>query len=89
MIKSFTIRVTGKVQGVGFRFYTHKKANEIGVNGFVKNMHDGSVYIEVEGDVAKVDEFILWVHHGPEWARINKVSLQEKPVGGFERFVIN
>ena len=88
MIKSCQINVIGKVQGVGFRFYTHKKANELGVNGFVRNMRDGSVYIEVEGLEEKIDEFIIWLDKGPEWARVTRVSLQEKPVEGFEGFVI-
>jgi acylphosphatase len=88
MTKSCTIRITGKVQGVGFRFYTHKKANELGVKGFVKNMRDGSVYCEVEGSEEKVDEFMLWIHHGPEWARVEKVLPQEKPHEGFDFFVI-
>jgi len=87
-MKGFSIKVQGKVQGVGFRFYTNKKANELGVNGYVKNMHDGSVYIEVEGEEEKVDEFVLWVHHGPEWARVIAVKIQEKPLEGFEAFVI-
>ena len=89
MNNSYSIKVAGKVQGVGFRFYTNKKAKELGVNGFVKNMRDGSVYIEVEGEEEKIDEFILWVHSGPEWARVDKVTLQEKPHEGLEGFVIN
>ncbi|MEN8226129.1 MAG: acylphosphatase [Bacteroidota bacterium] len=88
MKKSYSIRVSGKVQGVGFRFYTHKKANELEMKGFVKNMRDGSVYIEVEGNTGRMDEFISWVQHGPEWARVDKLSKQEKPFEDFDDFVI-
>ena len=88
MIKGCIIKVSGKVQGVGFRFYTHKKANAIGVMGFVKNLRDGSVYIEVEGEEEVVDEFLLWVHQGPEWARVDEVTVQPKPLDNFTNFVI-
>lgn len=85
---SFTVRVKGKVQGVGFRFYTQKTAKELGVSGFVKNMRDGSVYIEAEADSDIMEAFINWVNKGPEWARVDNVSLQEKPQEGFVGFTI-
>lgn len=88
MQKAFSIRVTGKVQGVGFRYYTNKKANELGVHGYVKNMRDGSVFIEVEGEEKKVDAFIIWVQKGPEWARVDEVKLQDKPEEGINGFVV-
>ncbi len=47
--KAIILRVTGRVQGVGFRYYAQKKALELGVNGYVRNRPDGSVYIEAEG----------------------------------------
>ncbi len=78
----------GKVQGVGFRFYTQKTARELGVNGFVKNERDGSVYIEAESDPTMMEVFINWVKKGPEWARVDDVSLQEIPAQGFEDFDI-
>lgn len=86
--KAYNIKVSGKVQGVGFRFYTQKKARELDVSGFVKNMRDGSVYIEAEADQVHMDTFLSWIHHGPEWARVDEVNLQEKPVEGFESFLI-
>lgn len=88
MKSSFSITAIGRVQGVGFRFYTQKKARELGINGFVKNMRDGSVYIEAEGDSEKVNEFVLWVQKGPEWARVDDVKLQEKPLENFDGFSI-
>ena len=69
----------GKVQGVGFRFYTQKKARELGIQGFVKNILDGSVYVEAEGTEEKVDEFILWINSGPPWARVDDVRIQTIP----------
>lgn len=74
------IQVIGKVQNVGFRFYTKKKAIELGLNGFVKNVMDGSVYIEAMGEEAAIDEFIIWCHSDPQWARVEDVKVQEIPL---------
>ena len=49
------IKVFGKVQGVGFRYYTQRKAVELGITGFVQNRPDGSVYIEAEGEEEDLD----------------------------------
>jgi len=88
MKKSLSIHVYGKVQGVGFRFYTNKKANELGVNGFVKNMRDGSVRIEAEAEDVVMEEFLSWVKHGPEWARVSKVNVQDVPAQDHIGFTI-
>lgn len=88
-IKSFEIKVFGRVQGVGFRFYSNKKAKELGLNGMVQNKADGSVYIEVEGQEEAIEQFIIWCENGPQWARVSKVQIQEIPGMGFESFKIN
>lgn len=85
---SYSIKIVGKVQGVGFRYYAHKKANELGVRGFVRNMRDGSVYVEAEADPGIMDEFIGWLQQGPPWARVEEVVLQPMPENSFERFEI-
>lgn len=82
------IYVVGKVQNVGFRYYTKKKAFELNINGFVKNELDGSVYIEAVGEEAKLDEFILWCHSGPQWARVSNVRIQNIPLFETVSFVI-
>lgn len=87
-MKGNSLKVYGKVQGVGFRYYTQKKARELGLHGFVKNMRDGSVYAEAEGTEEKMDEFVLWIHKGPVWARVDNVVIQDKPLEGFDGFDI-
>ena len=83
---AITLTVFGKVQGVGFRYYTRKKAKELSISGFVKNMPDGSVYIEAEGTEASLYQFVSWCGDGPSWARVVKVDRQDVPVCGFEEF---
>jgi acylphosphatase len=86
--KAYTIKVLGKVQGVGFRFYTQKKAIELGIDGFVRNMRDGSVYIEAQASQEQLENFIQWVRQGPDWARVDDIILQQKPVEDFKDFQI-
>jgi acylphosphatase len=85
-MKAATLIVFGKVQGVGFRYYTHKKAKELHISGFVKNMPDGSVYIEAEGSAVLLEQFISWCGNGPSWARVIKVDRQDVPVCRFDGF---
>lgn len=88
MIKSVSIKVHGKVQGVGFRFYTQKTAVEMEVMGFVKNERDGSVYIEAEASDETMEVFLHWVSKGPEWARVDEIHVQDIPSQDFEDFSI-
>jgi acylphosphatase len=87
-MRSLSIKVYGKVQGVGFRFYTQKTALEMGVNGYVKNMRDGSVFIEAEAEREVMETFVEWVKMGPEWARVDEINVQEMPVQKFDNFTI-
>lgn len=87
-IKAYSIRVMGRVQGVGFRYYTEKKAKEIGLTGYVQNQPDGSVLIEAEGQEHQLFEFINWCHKGPQWARVQNVIQSEMPPVGYDRFRI-
>ncbi|MEE4256679.1 MAG: acylphosphatase [Bacteroidales bacterium] len=88
MLKTHSIKVYGKVQGVGFRFYTQKTAVEMGVKGYVKNERDGSVYIEAEAPADIIESFLHWVSEGPEWARVDEMNVQDIPTQGFADFSI-
>ncbi len=79
MKKSLKIQIYGRVQGVGFRYYTRKKAKELGVFGVVKNRPDGSVLIKVVGDEQRINEFLDWCKIGPDLARVDKVLIAEIP----------
>jgi acylphosphatase len=86
--KAVIIKVYGKVQGVGFRFYTQKEAQDLGLTGYVQNKPDGSVYIEAEGESDKLERFALWCEEGPSWARVSKVEKQCVPVLGRDEGVL-
>ena len=77
------ISVDGAVQGVGFRYWCLRTAREIGVNGYVANLPDGSVEIEAEGERGLIEEFLKAVKVGPTYAHISdmKIEWYEKPRG--------
>jgi acylphosphatase len=86
--KRVSITVTGRVQGVGFRYSAKHKAVELGLAGFAQNLFDGSVSIEVEGMTESVDRFIEWCRLGPPRARIRSVDIESLPTAGFTNFII-
>jgi acylphosphatase len=87
MKKGRIIRVYGKVQNVGFRFYTVKSAQENRIAGFVRNEPDGSVYIEAEGEENDLEIFTIWCQTGPDWARVDRLDVMDSPVAGFQKFI--
>jgi acylphosphatase len=66
-----TIRVTGRVQGVAFRWHTREQACRLGVVGHVRNLPDGSVVIVAEGTRAALDALSDWASRGPDIARVD------------------
>lgn len=86
--KSVSIQVYGKVQGVGFRYHTHKAAQRFGVKGFVQNKAGNAVYMEAEGESLAIDMFCEWCRNGPDWARVTDISIQNQPIVGYIGFII-
>jgi acylphosphatase len=80
------LAISGRVQGVGFRFYMERKARELGLNGWVRNRRDGSVESVVQGSAQAVEAMIAWARQGPPSAVVAevKVSEGEGQFGAFE-----
>ncbi|MCL4641277.1 MULTISPECIES: acylphosphatase [Olivibacter] len=87
-MKHLNITVFGKVQGVFFRAATKAVANQLKVTGFVKNLPDGSVYIEAEGDAFGLENFLEWCHEGPEHAVVEKVEINSGELKNYNNFEI-
>jgi len=88
-MKHFNIRVSGRVQGVGFRYSALRAAHSFGVKGFARNEPDGSVYIEAEGSEEGLGLFMDWCRKGPGHGRVDKVSQAESNLQGYQEFRIN
>lgn len=71
------LTITGRVQGVGFRFHMERKAREFGVTGWVRNRLDGSVEAMIQGGSGAVDAMITWSQRGPRSAVVAEVRIDE------------
>jgi acylphosphatase len=83
------VRVTGVVQGVGFRWSTRAEAERLGVAGVVRNLPDGTVEAEVEGVPDAVARMLEWLAHGPPLATVTGCEVAELPPAGEAGFRID
>ncbi|MGB9839539.1 acylphosphatase [Thermovenabulum sp.] len=74
MKKTVYARIYGIVQGVGLRYSVLMKAKELGLKGYVKNMPDFSVELEVEGEEEKIDILLNFIKNGIRWARVERID---------------
>ncbi len=74
--------VSGRVQGVGFRWFCRGEAIAAGVSGFIRNLPDGRVEAAFEGEPDAVERMIAWCEEGPDGATVTSVEVEEeRPVG--------
>jgi acylphosphatase len=84
----FKINVAGHVQGVGFRWSAVREAQSRNIKGFVKNLPDGSVYIEAEGSVIQLNSFIEWCKKGPSFGFVESVIVDTAPLVNYTDFQV-
>ena len=83
-MKTVRIIVTGRVQGVGFRYFTVRCANDLGLCGWVRNLPDGSVETAIQGQGEKVEEMIGLLRQGPGAANVSGLETEEIESGSEE-----
>lgn len=76
------IRIHGKVQGVGYRFYATRVARRLGLKGWIQNLRDGSVEALVEGEPTAIDEWIDDVREGPRYAEVTQIDQEVREYSG-------
>jgi acylphosphatase len=74
--------VTGRVQGVGYRWTAATEAERLGVRGSIRNLDDGEVEATLVGDPEAVGELIEWMRVGPAGARVDDVEIEDLPDDG-------
>jgi acylphosphatase len=87
-VKAVHLKIHGVVQGVFFRQTTMKKANELGIKGWVRNCDDGTVEAEAEGNEEMLMRFVEWCHDGPQRAEVDKVDVTPIALKNFPSFEI-
>jgi len=82
------LQITGRVQGVGFRYAMRHEAQRLGVSGWVRNRRDGSVEALAQGTPESVDALIAWARRGPPGSRVADLQVEsgiaEDALAGFE-----
>lgn len=82
-------RAVGRVQGVGFRFFVQSNAKSLGLTGWVKNMSDGSVTMELQGAPDVVERLIAKIKRGNDWIKVTSFEQSDLPVvKGENKFAI-
>jgi acylphosphatase len=83
------ITIEGRVHGVGYRANVRRKAYQLELKGWARNLRDGKVEILVEGEEEMIDRLIQWCHRGPTGAYVSKVTIEKTEARGeFQRFTI-
>jgi acylphosphatase len=89
MMVQYEITVSGRVQGVGYRYFSVQKANELGITGWVKNSVDGSVIIVAQGIEEEIITFIDYLYIGPTRSRVDHISkVKFNSLGNFDNFSV-
>ncbi|MBQ9235889.1 MAG: acylphosphatase [Alphaproteobacteria bacterium] len=83
-MRDVVVRVSGRVQGVGYRRFAVAKAKEIGgLSGWVHNDYDGSVLLRLQGEESAVDEMLQACQKGPLWGRVDKLEFVVGRISSF------
>jgi len=84
-----TFVISGRVQGVGFRYFAERVANQLGIHGYVKNLDTGSVEVYAIGDENALEQFKRHLAEGPRSARVSGIDESEETVSEeYSRFEI-
>ena len=72
------VKIFGRVQGVGFRFFIYRNAKNLGLKGWVRNLADGTVEAVFEGEDEKIKEILELCKKGPPLARVKRVEVRDE-----------
>ncbi|PIY59804.1 acylphosphatase [Candidatus Woesearchaeota archaeon CG_4_10_14_0_8_um_filter_47_5] len=83
-MKELHLIISGRVQGVFYRHHARKKAAELGVTGFVRNLPDGTVEVVAQGGKMQLTELMMWCRSGPDWAQVDDMKVEWRDVAARE-----
>jgi acylphosphatase len=78
-MEQYEIKISGRVQGVGFRYFVQRRAAEFDISGWVKNERDGTVLVMAQGDVKDLMSFIEHLRVGPSASRVTSLVKSQMP----------
>jgi acylphosphatase len=78
-VKRLRVVVSGRVQGVGYRYFAQAEAASRGLAGYVRNLQDGNVELVAEGPAERLDSLVITLRQGPELARVDGGEVTDQP----------
>jgi acylphosphatase len=78
-VERYHLLISGRVQGVGYRYSIRNIASKLGLVGWVKNRDDSKVEIVAEGDKISLEELVEWAKHGPRFSKVDAVDIELQP----------
>lgn len=84
-MERFLIKVCGRVQGVGFRYFVQSTASTYNITGLVKNCDDGTVRIEVQGEDKVINEFLSKIRKGNRFVSVEEMAIKKISIVDNER----
>lgn len=86
LVERIWVRVTGRVQGVGFRMFAQEVADNLSLSGWVRNDSDGSVECEAQGKRSALDQFVINIQQGPCFSAVQRVEENRRPCVKKEKY---
>ncbi len=74
-MKRYSLKISGRVQGVGFRYFSQLTATNLFLTGYVKNLYSGEVIMEVQGKQENIDQFINTILNGNKFSKVYDINL--------------
>jgi acylphosphatase len=78
-LEAYRMRISGRVQGVGFRAFAWREARSRALVGYARNLPDGSVEVYAEGELGALEQLRQRLSRGPTWARVDQVTVERLP----------
>jgi len=85
-MKAFYACVSGRVQGVGFRYSAAREAKRLRLSGWVRNSSSGDVEVWAEGPAETLEQYLEWLRRGPQFSRVDSVDAENKVPKGYTCF---
>jgi len=83
------ILIEGRLHGKNFRYQTQQQATKLGLGGFVRNLSDGRIEIEAQGDQDKVEQLLAWCQQEPHGSNIKNILYRyDEPTKGYTDFMM-
>ena len=80
--------ITGKVQGVGYRYSVKLKADSLGIRGYVMNQEDGAVFATAQGGISELNDLVKWCYKGPQEAFVIDIKKTFGTIKNFSEFKV-